>query len=196
MGKIVISTNSSLDGVVQDPDGKDGFALGGWFDRVVGEDRAPWAAEFTAEALGGEALLLGRTSDEWFASRWLGREGEWADKLNAMPKYVVSGTLERTAWSNGTVLSGDPITEVAKLKRELAGEILVYGSFQLGHALIEHDLVDEIRVMVIPVVVGDGVRLFSRTGGAASGVTPLRLISTKVLGAGIVSSAYEVVREA
>jgi dihydrofolate reductase len=192
MGKIVISTNSSLDGVVQDPDGKDGFALGGWFDQVVGDDRPQWAAEFVKEAMGAEALLLGRTSDEWFASRWLGRTGEWADKLNGMPKYVVSGTLERTAWSNGTVLTGDLTTEIAKLKREIDGEILVYGSFQLGHALVEAGLVDEIRLMVMPVVVGDGVRLFGATGG----VRPLRLIRSATVGEGIVFLAYEVVREA
>ena len=168
MGKIIISTNSSLDGIVQDPDGKDGFALGGWFEQVVGDDRAEWAAGFATEALGASALLLGRTSDEWFASRWLSRTGEWADKLNGMPKYVVSGTLEHTAWSNGTVLSGDLATEVAKLKRETDGEILVYGSFQLGHALVEQGLVDEIRLLVLPVLVGDGLTqlTYQRTTGA------------------------------
>ena len=191
MGKIIISTNSSLDGIVQDPDGKDGFALGGWFEQVVGDDRAEWAAGFATEALGASALLLGRTSDEWFASRWLSRTGEWADKLNGMPKYVVSGTLEHTAWSNGTVLSGDLATEVAKLKRETDGEILVYGSFQLGHALVEQGLVDEIRLLVLPVLVGDGVRLFGTTGG----IRPLRLVRSATVGKGIVSLTYEVVRE-
>ena len=192
MGKIIISTNSSFDGVVQDPDGKDGFALGGWFDQVIGDDRPEWAQFFVKEALGASALLMGRTSDEWFASRWLDRTGEWADKLNGMPKYVVSSTVEHTAWSNGTVISGgDMAAEVAKLKRETDGEILVYGSFQLGHALIEQDLVDEIRLMVLPVLVGDGVRLFGPTGG----IRPLRLISTATVGNGIVSLAYEVVHE-
>ena len=191
MGKIIVSTNSSFDGVVQDPDGQDGFALGGWFNQVIDDDRAEWAAYFTKEALGADALLLGRTSEEWFASRWLGRPGEWADKLNTMPKYVVYGTLEHTAWSNGTVVTGDLPAEVAKLKREFDGEILVYGSFQLVHALIEQDLVDEIRVMVMPVVVGDGVRLFGATGG----VKPLRLLHGATVGQGVVSVAYEVVRE-
>ena len=191
MGKIIISTNSSFDGVVQDPDGTDGFPRGGWFDRVIGDDRPEWAQFFVKEALGASALLMGRTSDEWFASRWLDRTGEWADKLNGMPKYIVSSTLERTAWSNGTVISGDLAAEVAKLKGEIDGEILVYGSFQLGHALIELDLVDEIRLMVMPVLAGDGVRLF----GATAGIRPLRLIHTATVGKGIVSLAYEVVRE-
>lgn len=191
MGKIIVSTNSSFDGVVQDPDGKDGFALGGWFDLAVGEDRAQWAGYFAQEALDAGALLLGRTSEEWFASRWLGRDGEWADKLNGMPKYVVSGTLEHAAWSNATVIGGDLAAEVAKIKNETAGDILVYGSFQLGHALFEQGLVDEIRVMLMPVVVGGGVRLFGTTGG----MKPLRLIRNTTVGKGIVSLAYEVVRE-
>jgi len=191
MGKIVISTNMSFDGVVQDPDGKDGFALGGWFNQVLGEDQAAWAGYFAQEAMDAEALLLGRTSDEWFASRWLGRPGEWADKLNGMPKFVVSGTLEQTAWTNGTVISRDLAAEVGKLKSEVAGDILVYGSFQLGHALFEQGLVDELRLMVMPVVVGEGVRLFGLTGG----VRELRLVRNETVGQGIVSVAYEVVRE-
>lgn len=190
MGKIIVSTNASLDGVVQDPDGKEGFALGGWFDQVVGQDRAPWAAAFAAEALAGEALLLGRTTDEWFASRWLGRDGAWAEKLNAMPKYVVSGSQENAAWSNATVVSADLPAEVAKIKQEIDGEVLVYASFQLVHALVEQDLVDEIRIMVIPVVVGEGARLF----GTAGGVKPLRLISTRSVGENIVFVDYEVVK--
>ncbi|MEY9890011.1 dihydrofolate reductase [Catenulispora sp. MAP12-49] len=192
MGKIIVSTNASLDGVVQDPEGKEGFALGGWFELAIRDDRAAWAAEFEKEATAAEALLLGRTSDEWFASRWLGRTGTWADKLNTMPKYVVSGTLEHTAWSNGTVVTGDLPAEVARLKREIDGEILVYASFQLVHALIEHDLVDEVRIMVMPVAVGDGVRLFGPSGT----IKPLRLIGTRTVGEGILFVAYEVVREA
>jgi dihydrofolate reductase len=191
MGKIIVSTNSSFDGVVQDPDGKDGFALGGWFNLVLGDDQAAWAGYFAQEALDADALLLGRTSEEWFASRWLGRDGAWADKLNGMPKYVVSSTADHTAWSNSTVISGDLAAEVAKIKSETPGDILVYGSFQLGHALFEQGLVDEIRVMVMPVVVGEGVRLFGTTGG----VKPLRLIRNTMVGKGIVSIAYEVVRE-
>ncbi len=106
MGKIVISTNVSLDGVVQDPDGEEGFKLGGWFAEFGGKDVAAWAELETAEALRAQALLLGRRSDEWFAKRWLGREGEWADRLNSLPKYVVSSTLEDPKWTNATVLNG------------------------------------------------------------------------------------------
>jgi dihydrofolate reductase len=192
MGKIVISTNSTLDGVVQDPDGKEGFALGGWFDKAMGEGRAEWAAFFVEEAMRADALLLGRTTDEWYATRWLGRTGEWAERLNSMPKYVVSGTIEQTVWSNGTVITGDLPTEIAKLKNEVAGDIVVYGSIQLVHALFEHDLVDEIRVMVMPIVAGEGERLFVRSGG----LKDLQLTRSTALGNGIVFNAYEVVREA
>ena len=197
MGKIIISANSSLDGIAQDPDGKEGSELGGWFDQSVGADRAAWAENLVAEAQHAEALLLGRTSDEWFAERWLPRTGAYADRLNAMPKYVVSRSAEHAAWSNATLLGGDMPDEIAKLKREIDGEIVVYGSFQLGHALMEADLVDQIRVAVLPVVVGEGVRLFSRTGGMGAiggvgGIKVLRHLDTKTLGRGIVFSSYEV----
>ena len=158
MGKIVISTNVSLDGVVQDPDGKEGFALGGWFNRFGGKDLEAWAKVSLQEALRAEALLLGRRSDEWFAARWSSRDGEWADRLNGLPKYVVSATLEDPRWKNSTVLKGDVVDEVSKLKQELDGEIVVYASYQLGRTLIEHDLVDELRLVVFPVVLGAGER--------------------------------------
>jgi RibD C-terminal domain len=131
MGKIVISTNVSLDGVVQDPDGKEGFRLGGWFGQFGGKDLEHWAKMEFEEALGTEALLLGRRSDEWFAERWLSRSDEWADRLNSLPKYVVSSSLDRARWSNATVLDGDVVGEVSKLKQELDGEIVVYASYQL-----------------------------------------------------------------
>jgi dihydrofolate reductase len=190
MGKIVITTNLSLDGVVEDPDGKEGFRLGGWFNRFGGEDLEAWARLETDEALGAAALLLGRRSDEWFASRWSSRSGEWADKLNSMPKYVVSSTLEHAHWSNTTVLKGDPVAETAKLKQDLDGEILVYASYQLARTLIEHDLVDELRLVVFPVVLGDGERLFGET----SDQKPLRLLSTRTLGDGLAFVTYEIVR--
>ena len=154
MGKIVISTNVSLDGVVQDPDGEEGFRLGGWFGQFGGKDLEEWAKVLLEEALGSEALLLGRRSDEWFATRWASRTGEWADRLNSLPKYVVSSTLQEPKWSNSTVLKGDVVSEVSKLRQELAGEIVVYASYQLGRTLIEHDLVDELRLFVFPVVLG------------------------------------------
>src|SRR5580658_7484838 len=124
MGKIVISTNVSFDGVVQDPDGLEGWGLGGWFGQFGGKDLEQWAKVEFEEALGAEALLLGRRSDEWFGTRWSSRPGEWADRLNSLPKYVVSSTLERPRWNNSTVLKGDVATEVSKLKEELYGDIL------------------------------------------------------------------------
>src|SRR6266699_884660 len=135
MGKIVITTNVSLDGVVQDPDGQEGFRLGGWFGQFGGKDLDEWAKVETDEALGAEALLVGRRSDEWFATRWASRDGEWADRLNSMPKYVVSSTLQEPKWSNSTVLKGDVVTEVSKLKQELDGDIVVPASIQLVHTL-------------------------------------------------------------
>ena len=154
MGKIVISTNVSLDGVVQDPDGAEGFRLGGWFGQFGGRDLEEWATVELEEALGTEALLLGRRTDEWFATRWASRTGEWADRLNSLPKYVVSSTLQEPRWANSTVLRGDVAGQVSKLKQELEGDILVYASYQLGGTLIEHDLVNELRLVVFPVVLG------------------------------------------
>jgi dihydrofolate reductase len=191
MARIVISTNASLDGVVQDPDGEEGFSLGGWFRRFGGNDLDEWARLFTAEALETDALLLGRRSDAWFASRWLGRSGEWAERLNSLPKYVVSSTLVDAAWSNATVLRGDVVDEVSQLKRTLHGDIAVFGSYQLGRTLIEHDLVDEVRLVVFPVVLGAGERLFGET----SDQKPVRLMDTRTIGDGLVRVTYEVVQE-
>ena len=148
MGKIVISTNVSLDGVVQDPDGKEGFRLGGWFAESGGDDLKEWAKIAYEEAMSTAALLLGRRSDEWFATRWASRTDEWANRLNGLPKYVVSATLKQASWTNATVLRGDVVSEVSRLKRELDGDIVVYASYQLGRALMEHDLVDELRLFV------------------------------------------------
>ena len=192
MGKIVITTNISLDGVVQDPDGQEGFRLGGWFGQSGGQDLEAWAKVETEEALGAEALLLGRRSDEWFATRWQSRGGEWADKLNSLPKYVVSGTLKDPRWSNSTVLTGDVVSEVSKLKQQVSGEILVYASYQLVHALIEHDLADELRLVIFPVVLGAGQRLFGETSAAK----PLRLVDTTTIGHGLAFVTYEIVRDA
>jgi dihydrofolate reductase len=191
MGKIVISTNVSLDGVVQDPDGKEDFRLGGWFGQFGGKDLEEWGKVSLEEALRAEALLLGRRSDEWFAARWSSRGGEWADRLNGLPKYVISSTLVDPKWANSTVLRGDVVDEVSKLKQELDGEILVYASYQLGRTLIEHDLVDELRLTVFPVVLGAGERLFGETGEQK----PMRLLDTKTIGDGLGYLTYEVVRE-
>jgi dihydrofolate reductase len=190
MGTIVVTTNITLDGVVQDPDGQEGFRLGGWFNQFGGQDLAEWAKVETEEALHAEALLLGRRSDEWFATRWLDRTGEWADKLNSMPKYVVSSTLGEPKWSNSTVLGADAANEIAKLKQEIRGEILVYASYGLIRTLVEHDLVDEFRLVVFPVVLGAGERLFAETRDKK----PLRLLSARTIGEGLALVIYEVVR--
>jgi dihydrofolate reductase len=191
MGRIVISENVSLDGVVQDPTGDEGFRHGGWFGQIGDEDREEWAKVERDEALGTEALLLGRRSYEWFASRWSSRSGEWADRLNSLPKYVVSSTLVDPDWNNSTVLMGEVVSEVSKLKQELNGEIVVYASFQLVRTLLEHDLVDELRLMVYPFVLGAGERLFGETSDQKS----IRLLNTRTVGNGLASLTYEVVRE-
>jgi dihydrofolate reductase len=190
MGKIIISTNTSLDGIVQDPDGAEGFRLGGWFGQFGGKDLEEWAKVSFDEALGTEALLLGRRSDEWFATRWSSRPGEWADRLNSLPKYVVSSTLDHPEWTNSTVLKGDVVTEVSKLKEKLTGDIVVYASYQLGQMLMEHDLVDELRLVVFPVVLGAGDRLFGETSDKKA----VRLVDTRTIGDGLTRLTYEIVR--
>jgi dihydrofolate reductase len=190
VGKIVITTNVTLDGVVQDPDGKEGSKLGGWFAEFGGADLGEWATVETEEALGAAALLLGRRSDEWFATRWLARDGVWADRLNSLPKYVVSSTLDQARWSNATVVRGDLVAEISALKQQVDGEILVYASYQLVRMLIEQGLADELRLMVFPVVLGSGERLFDGIGDKA----PLRLVDSRKVGDGIVFYAYELVR--
>jgi dihydrofolate reductase len=190
MGKIVISTNVSLDGVVQDPDGKEGYERGGWFGQSGGQDLELWAQIEAEEATRADALLLGRRSDEWFGSRWSSRTGAWADRLNSLPKYVASTTLAEAVWQNTTVLGGEVTAAVARLKEDIDGEILIYASYQLGQLLIEHDLVDEFRLFIFPVVIGAGKRLFRET----SGQKPLRLVDTKTIGRGLVFVTYELVR--
>ena len=192
MGKIVISENVSLDGVVQDPTGEEGFRFGGWFGQMGDKDREAWAKVEFDEALGTEALLLGRRSDEWFAVRWQSRSGEWSDRLNSLPKYVVSSTLEEPRWNNATVLRGDVVNEVSKLKQELDGDIVVYGSIQLAHTLMEHDLVDELRLTIHPVVLGAGERLFGET----SHRKPMRLVHTQTVGDSLALLTYKLVRDA
>jgi dihydrofolate reductase len=190
MGRIVISENVSLDGVVQDPAGDEGFRLGGWVGQL--KSREEVAKVKLDEALGTEALLLGRRSYEWFAARWPSRSGELADRLNSLPKYVVSSTLVDPDWNNSTVLKGEVVNEVSKLKQALNGDIVVYASFQLTHTLLEHDLVDELRLMIYPVALGAGERLFGET----SDKKPMRLVDTQTLGDGLAYLTYELVRDA
>jgi dihydrofolate reductase len=194
MGKIVISENVSLDGVIQDPTGEESGGPGSWFPHITDTDREQWATAELEEALGAEALLMGRLSYEWFVARgWPSRTGAWADKLRILPKYVVtSGTLGGPGWSNATVLTGDVVVAVSKLKEQVHGEIVVYGSGQLAHTLIEHDLVDELRLMTYPIVVGTGQRLFDQAGG----LKPMRLVGTRTIGDGLALLTYQPVRDA
>jgi dihydrofolate reductase len=192
MGKIVVSQNVSLDGVVEDPSGEGGFRHGGWFGQFIGQDWEAWAKLELAEAQGADALLLGRRSDEYFASRSSSQTGEWVDRLNSLPKYVVSSTLEAPKWTNATVLKGEVVSEVSKVKQQTHGEIVVYASRPLVHTLMEHDLVDELRLTVFPVALGAGERLFGET----SDKRPLRLIHTKTIGSGLAHLTYERARDA
>jgi dihydrofolate reductase len=190
MGKIIISDNVSLDGVIQDPAGDEGFERGGWVGLI--KDR-PGANKLALdEALGTEALLLGRRSYEWMAGRWPSRSGELADRLNSLPKYVVSSTLEDPNWSNSTVLKGDVVHEVSRLKQELDGDIVVVASFQLVRTLMDHDLVDELRLKIYPVVLGAGERLFGET----SDKKPMRLVDTQTIDGDVAYLTYEPVRDA
>jgi dihydrofolate reductase len=189
MGTIVVSENVSLDGVVEDPAGDEGSRVGGWVGQI--RDRPQLAKLALDEALGAEALLLGRRSYEWFAARWPSRSGELADRLNSLPKYVVSSTLEDPAWSNSTVLAGDVLDEVSKLRQALDGEIVVLASFQLLRTLLEHDLVDELRLKLFPVVLGAGERLFAETGDTHR----MRLVETRPLDGDVAFVTYERVRQ-
>jgi dihydrofolate reductase len=192
MGRIIISENVSLDGVIQDPAGDEGFQRGGWVGRVGDRGREAAAQVLLEEALGTEAMLLGRRSYEFLAARWPSRTGALADRLNSKPKYVVSSTLQDPAWNNTTVLKGNVVNEVSKQKQQLAGDIVVPASFQLVRTLIEHDLADELRLMIYPVVLGAGERLFGET----SDKKPLRLISTRTVGNDLAYLTYQPVRDA
>jgi len=185
MARIVVTEFVSLDGVMEDPGGAEDFEHGGWsfeFDR--GEEGDKFKLD---EALEAEALLLGRVTYEGFAAAWPSREGEFADKFNSMPKYVISSTLEEAEWNGSTVLSGDVVETVSKLRQTLDGHIVVHGSAQLVQTLVQHDLVDELRLMVFPVVLGSGKRLFGDTDAKKR----LRLVDSKTVGDGIAILIYE-----
>jgi dihydrofolate reductase len=177
MGKIIVSENVTLDGVVEDPSGVEGFKHGGWVGRIGDRGRDEAAKVALDEAVGTEAMLVGRRSYEFLAARWPSRTGALADRLNSKPKYVVSSTLENPGWNNTTVLTGDVVDAVSKLKQQVAGDIVVPASIRLVRTLIEHDLVDELRLMVYPVVLGTGERLFGETRHQM----PLRLIETRTV---------------
>ncbi len=186
MGKIIISENVSLDGVVQDPTGEEGFEHGGWFTEVTPEDRDAWTEVELDEVLRADAVLLGRRSYEFFAARWPQRVGDFADRLNRIPKYVVSSTLQDPSWDNSTVLEGDVLEEVARLKRSVSGDIVVYASAVLVRSLLERDVIDEMRLMVYPVILGSGRRLFEQMDAA----TKLRLLNVRAVGKSLAYVTY------
>jgi dihydrofolate reductase len=183
--RLVVTEFVSLDGVMEDPGGAEEFKHGGWsFEFKRGEEGDKFKLD---EAMEADALLLGRATYEGFAAAWPSREGEFADKFNSMPKYVVSSTLEEAEWNNSTLLKGDLVDEVSKLKQAPGGDIVVHGSAQLVQALVEHDLVDELRLMVFPVVLGSGKRLFGETSDKKG----LRLTDSKAVGDGVAILVYE-----
>ena len=185
MGRIVVTEFVSLDGVMEDPGGAENFKHGGWSFKISrGDEGDKFKLD---ETFASEALLLGRVTYEGFAEAWPSRDGEFADKFNNMPKYVVSSTLAEPEWNNSTVLNGDVVEEVGKLRQELDGDIVIHGSATLVQTLLEHDLVDQIRLMVFPVVLGSGKRLF----GDTSDTKPLRLVDSKVVGDGVTILIYE-----
>jgi dihydrofolate reductase len=183
--RLVVTEFVSLDGVMEDPGGSENFKHGGWsFEFKRGEEGDKFKLD---EAFESDALLLGRATYEGFAAAWPSREGEFADKFNSMPKYVVSSTLGEAEWNNSTVLKGDVVDAVSKLKQEPGGDIVVHGSAQLVQTLIENDLVDELRLMVFPVVLGSGKRLFGQTSDKKG----LRLTDSKAVGDGVAILIYE-----
>ena len=176
MGKVVVSQFISLDGVIEDPGGAEEFDRGGWAFKF---DRGPEGDKFKLdEVMASEVLLLGRVTYEGFAEAWPSRSGDFADKINGMPKYVVSATLKDPEWNNSTVIGGDVAEAVARLRQDVDGDILVNDSVQLVQTLMEHDLVDEYRLMVFPTILGAGKRLFGETSHAAA----LRLVDAKPAG--------------
>ena len=185
MGRIVVTEFMSLDGVVEDPGGSENFRYGGWSFEI---DRGDEGNRFKLdETMGSDALLLGRVTYEGFADAWPSRDGEFADKFNSMPKYVVSSTLETPEWHNTTVLGGDLVEDVARVRDAHEGDVVVHGSPQLVQGLLEHDLVDELRLMVFPVVLGTGKRLFGET----SDKKPLRLVRSQTVGDGVSILVFE-----
>jgi dihydrofolate reductase len=188
MGKIVVTEFMSLDGVVEDPGGAEGYKHGGWsFEISRGDEGDKFKLD---EALASDALLLGRTTYEGFAEAWPQRDGEFADKFNGMPKYVVSSTLRDPEWTNSTVVAGDLADAVADIKARHDGDIVVHGSAQLAQALLAQDLVDELRLMVFPVVLGSGKRLFDDDGDRK----PLRLTDSTMVGDGVAILVYQPAR--
>jgi dihydrofolate reductase len=185
MGNVVVTEFITVDGVVEDPGGAEGFDRGGWAFQF---ERGPEGDQFKLdEVMASDALLMGRVTYEGFAAAWPSRTGEFADKFNSMPKYVVSSTLEDPEWHNTTVIGGNLADEVSKLKGQSEGDILVAGSVRVTNALVELDLLDELRLMVFPVVLGSGKRLFADS----SKTSALQLVEARPVGPdGVVILTY------
>jgi len=186
MARIVVSENITLDGVVTDPTGEEGTGHGGWFLTTTDRDREAWAEAEYAEALSSDAVLIGRRSYEYFAPRWADRTGEWAERFNGMPKYVLTSTPGELSWNNSTAVSGEVAEVAAKLKQEVDGDIVVYASSRLVPELLRHNLVDELRLLVFPVVAGTGDGVFASLGA----IHPLGLISNTTVGENLLHLAY------
>ena len=185
MGRIIVTEFVSLDGVMEAPGGGEDYKHAGWtFEINRGEEGNKFKIKETSDS---EALLLGRVTYEGFAMAWPSREGEFADKFNRMPKYVISSTLKKADWNNSTILSGDVIEEITKLKNRLKGNIVVHGSAQLVQALVANDLLDELRLMVFPVILGSGKKLFGEMDEKKS----MKLIGSQTIGDGIEILIYE-----
>ncbi|MBV9168438.1 MAG: dihydrofolate reductase family protein [Solirubrobacterales bacterium] len=190
MGRIVVTEFVSLDGVMEDPGGAEDFEYGGWsFEFSRGDEGDKFKLDETRSS---EALLLGRVTYNGFADAWPERDGEFADRFNTMPKYVVGSTANAARWTNTTVLEGDPVEAARHLREEHEGDVVVHGSAQLVQTLLEHDLVDELRLMVFPVVLGTGKRLF----GATSDKKTLRLVDSRAVGDGVLILIYKTGRDA
>ena len=187
MGRIIVSENVSLDGVIEDPTGEEGLGSGGWFTRMPDQDREEWGAFGFQEALDTAAWLVGRRTYAWFEKRWGDRPGAWADRLREVPKYVVSSAETLSGWGPTTVLGGDLAAEVEALRDTVDGDVGVYGSAQLVRALLARDLVDEVRLTVHPFVLGSGSRWF----GDHSSVTRLRRTAVRTFGSTLVHLTYE-----
>ena len=185
MGRIVVSDNVSLDGVIEDPVGDEGFSRGGWVGLI--KDRPQLAQVTLDEVLRTDAMLMGRRTYDWFAGRWPSRTGALADRLNSMPKYVVSSTLQDPEWNNSRVVNGDLLDEVSKLTRLVNGDIVITASYRIARTLMEHDLVDELRLKVFPVVLGAGDRLFGETTGKRA----MRLVDVRTLDGDTASLTYQ-----
>jgi dihydrofolate reductase len=195
MGSIVVFENVSLDGVTQDPTAEEGFNREDWRTGLSPADREEWANRLLDDARGAQALLLGRRSYEFFAARYPYRTGEMADRMNSLPKFVVSAGLTDPGWNNSTVLDGDVVDEVSKLKYAMNGEIRVYASSQLVHTLMAHDLIDELRLAIFPLVIGAGNRLFDQTANPKPVRSKaLRLVEVHTVGDSLTYVTYRCIQ--